>query len=76
MPDEKTIKSEMLRCGKRTFFLDVKLAANNKRYLKITESKMVEEGKPRERNNILIFQDDAERFKTIFNQLSEVLTTG
>lgn len=32
MKDDKSIKSEMIRCGKRTYFFDVNLASNKDRY--------------------------------------------
>jgi len=73
MQDNKSIKSEMIRCGKRTYFFDVKLAANNKRYLKITETRLIEQGEPRKRNIIMIFPEDIERFRSVFNQVSGLL---
>ena len=42
-----SIKSSMLRAGKKTYFFDVKLSQNNKKYLKITESSFEGEGKER-----------------------------
>ena len=73
MQDDKSIKSEMIRCGKRTYFFDVNVASNNYRYLKITETRLMEEGKPRKRNNVMIFPEDIDRFKSVFNQISELL---
>lgn len=73
MQDDRTVKSEMIRCGKRTYFFDVKLASNNDRYLKITETRLIEEGEPRKRNNIMIFPEDNDRFKSTFNQVSGLL---
>ena len=76
MQDDKSVKSRMIRCGKRTYFFDVKVASNNDRYLKITETRLVEEGEPRKRNNIMIFPEDIDRFKLVFNQISELLAEG
>lgn len=73
MQDDRTVKSEIIRCGKRTYFFDVKLASNNNRYLKITETRLIEEGEPRKRNNVIIFPEDIERFKSMFNQVSGLL---
>lgn len=74
MQDDRTVKSEMIKCGKRTYFFDVQLASNNKRYLKITETRLVEEGEPRKRNNIMIFPEDIDRFNSVLSQVSKVLT--
>lgn len=74
MRDDKSIKSEMIRCGKRTYFFDVKVASNNDRYLKITETRLVAEGEPRKRNMIMVFPEDINRFKSVLNQVSKLLT--
>lgn len=64
MDEEK--KSEdsknILKCGKRTYFFDVKQARNGNNYLKVTESRFVKEGEPRKRNVITLFKDDVEGF--------------
>ena len=73
MHDDKLVKSEMIRCGKRTYFFDVKLASNNDRYLKITETKLVEENEPRKRSTVMIFPEDINRFKSILSQVSKLL---
>jgi len=76
MQDDKSVKSEMIRCGKRTYFFDVKLASNNDRYLKITETRLLEEGEPRKRNNVMIFPEDIDRFRSVLNQISKLLEIG
>ena len=73
MHDDKLVKSEMIRCGKRTYFFDIKLASNNDKYLKITETRFVEENEPRKRNTVMIFPEDIDRFKSILNQVSKLL---
>ena len=50
----KSVKTSMLKCGKRTYFFDINLASNNKRYLRVTESRFQEEEKDRIRK----FQDN------------------
>lgn len=60
---KKPVKSSILKCGKRTYFFDVNLASNNKRYLKITESRFVEEGTDRKRNSFVLFGDDVQNFQ-------------
>ena len=65
---QKPVKSSILKCGKRTYFFDVNLASNNKRYLKITESKFVEEGQDRKRNSFILFGDDVQNFQSRLNE--------
>lgn len=57
------VKSSTFRIGKKTFFFDVNLAANDKRYLKITESRFVEEGKDRIRNSVVLFPEEITEFE-------------
>jgi len=73
MLDDKPIKSEMIRCGRRTYFFDIKVAANRDKYLRITETRLMERGQPRKRNNIMIFPEDIENFKSIFNDIVKLL---
>jgi len=73
MLDDKPIKSEMIRCGRRTYFFDIKVAANGDKYLRITETRLMERGQPRKRNNIMIFPEDIENFKSIFNDIVKLL---
>mgnify|MGYP001561893092 FL=1 len=56
------VKSSTFRIGKKTFFFDVNLASNYKRYLKITESRFVEEGKDRIRNSFVLFPEEVGDF--------------
>ena len=46
----QSLKSSKFRIGKRTFFFDVNVASNDSKYLRVTESRFVEEGKDRIRN--------------------------
>lgn len=66
---KKPVQSSVLKCGKRTYFFDVYLASNNKNYLKITESRFVEEGQERKRNSMLLFPDDALNFQSRLNEI-------
>lgn len=59
----KPVKSSTLKCGKRTFFFDVNLASNNKRYLKITESRFVNDSGDRKRNSFILFPQDLLNFQ-------------
>lgn len=58
-----SVKSSKFRVGKRTFFFDVNLASNDKKYLKVTESRFVEEGKDRVRNSVVLFPEDIVDFQ-------------
>ena len=69
MLDDKSVKSEMIRCGKRTYFFDVKVASNNDRYLKITETRLMEENEPRKRSTVMIFPEDIGRFNSVLGQV-------
>lgn len=68
---KKPVKSSTLKCGKRTYFFDVNLASNNKKYLKITESRFVEEGQDRKRNSFILFPEDAINFQS---RLTEIVS--
>ena len=57
------IKSSTLKAGKRTFFFDVNVASNDTKYLKITQSTFVEEGKDRIRNSVVLFPEDVVKFQ-------------
>jgi len=67
------IKSRMLNCGRRTYFFDIKRAQTGKPYLQITESRFVEKDEKRRRGNIIIFPEDIENFKLIFNDVAKLL---
>ena len=69
----KAVKSSMLRAGKRTFFFDVKLASNNKKYLKITESSFEGEGKDRRYNSFLLFPENILDFQQRLTEISQHL---
>ncbi len=58
----KKIKSSHVRFGRRTYFFDVN-ELNDKKYLRITESKFMGEGKDREYNSFLLFPDNIKEFQ-------------
>lgn len=70
---KQTVKSSMLRAGKRTFFFDVRLASNNKKYLKITESTFEGEGKERRYNSFLLFPENVVDFQQRLTEISNYL---
>lgn len=67
------VSSSSLRCGKRTYFFDIKLSQNNKKYLKITESTFEGEGSPRKYNSFFMFPEDVVNFQTRLNEMVEKL---
>lgn len=73
MDQPKTLPANILKCGKRTYFFDVRAASNGNEYLKVTESQFVKEGEERRRNSFIFFKDDITRFIEIFNKLGKDL---
>ncbi|MBI2085814.1 DUF3276 family protein [Candidatus Daviesbacteria bacterium] len=70
---KQTVKSSMLRAGKRTFFFDVKVASNNKKYLKITESAFEGEGKERRYNSFLLWPENLTDFQQRLTEINNFL---
>ena len=68
-----SVKSSKFRIGKRTFFFDVNLASNDKKYLKVTESRFVEEGKDRVRNSVVLFPEDIVDFQNNLKEMAGFL---
>lgn len=67
MFEDKTLFSEKVPAGKRTYFLDLKENQQGSILLKITESRK-NDGEFK-RNSVLIFQED---FEKIFEALEKV----
>lgn len=61
-----------LRFGKRTYFFDIKDAANGSKYLKVTESRFVKEGE-RRRNTVVFFKDDVKEFASKLKEMAKEL---
>lgn len=57
------VKSAKFRIGSKTFFFDVNIASNDKKYLKITESRFMGEGQDRIRNSVVLFPEDIVDFQ-------------
>lgn len=70
---ENSVKSSKFRIGKRTFFFDVNLASNNAKYLRVTESRFVEEGKDRIRNSVVLFAEDVKDFQKSLKEMVSYL---
>ena len=63
------VKSSVLRMGAKTLFFDVNLATNNKKYLKITDSRFIGEGKDRIRNSLVLFPENIEGFQKSLKEI-------
>jgi len=60
---KNTVKSANFRIGSRTFFFDVNVASNERKYLKVTESRFMGEGQDRVRSSVVLFPEDAKDFQ-------------
>jgi hypothetical protein len=67
----KDLFNRMVKAGKRTYFISVKEASNNQKYVTITESKLIEKNKF-DRFNIMVFQDKLGEFATAFAEACQV----
>lgn len=70
---KKPVKTSTLKCGRRTYFFDVNIASNSKRYLKITESQFLGEGQERKRNSFVLFPEDVLNFQQRFEEIKGFL---
>jgi len=61
-PKTRKVKSAMLRMGRKTIFFDVNIAQNNKKYLRISESRFVGEEKDSVRNTLVLFPEEVGDF--------------
>ena len=71
MKEDEIIKSEMIRCGKRTYFFDIKETSKKDKFLRITESRYIKEEDIRKRSEIVVFEEDMDKFKEAFGKISE-----
>lgn len=70
MDKTNILESKTLKCGKRTYFFDVKQAANGNKYLRITESRFVKEGEERKRNYFTLFKEGFDGFIKILQEIN------
>lgn len=71
MNKNTAVKSSHIRFGKRTYFFDIHVTSQDKKYLKITESKYIDEGKPRQYNSFILFPENIPDFQ---KSLAEIIT--
>lgn len=65
MEKTKVLFTQQVKCGNRTIFIDLKENKRGGNYLIITQTRMGTDEKP-ERNSIVLFQDDLNRFGSAF----------
>jgi len=78
--DKNEILSKSIRCGKRTYFFDLKTSKNNDFYLTITESKRrFNETNGTffyEKHKLFLLQEDLESFHTELSKMIEYLNAN
>ena len=68
------LKSSLVKAGKRNFFFDVHLATSGKRYLKITETRVPEEGEVKgKRSSFVIFPENVQEFQARLEETAKYL---
>ena len=67
------VKSSILKMGAKTIFFDVNLAANDKKYLRITESRLAGEGNDRVRSSVVLFPENIEGFEKSLREMAGYL---
>lgn len=70
---KQSIKSSVLKSGRRTFFFDVNLASNDKRYLKITESRFIDDEGNKQRISFVLFPEDLQNFQSRLDEVASDL---
>ena len=70
---ERNEDSMTVKAGSKTYFFDIKQTKEGKPYLVITESRFKGEGKDRERNSIVVFQENAQEFAETVSEVTEKL---
>jgi len=68
------LKSSHVRFGARTYFFDVLAGANQKKFLKITESKFMGEGKERMYNSFLLMPENLTDFQKNLAEMAGMLS--
>ena len=67
----KELFNRMVKAGRRTYFISVKEAKNNNKYVTVTESKVVDKDKF-ERFRIMIFQNKMGEFVEAIQEAQQV----
>ena len=77
MDEQQAVSSRTIKAGKKTYFFDIKETNDGKPYLVITESWFKDdEGKKPDRNNIIVFPEQARDFAlTVSAMLDKIITS-
>jgi hypothetical protein len=67
MANNDAVYSSMVRAGRTTYFIDVKEAKNNKKYLAITETR-IDAGDKKARSVIRVFPEAIASFQQAVNE--------
>lgn len=70
--NKEEIFSTSFQAGNRTYFLDVKKTKDGNKYLKISESKRINDT-DFERHHIMVFEESIEKFTEMLNQTVAVV---
>jgi hypothetical protein len=68
-----TVKSSHVRFGNRTIFFDVNVSANKQKYIKITQSRFMGEGKDRIYNSLVLFPENLGEFQKNLGEAASFL---
>lgn len=68
MEKNQEIFTEKLLLGNRSYFFDLLKTSNGNKYIKISESKRINENKY-EHHRIMVFEEDIEKFVNKFGEL-------
>ena len=66
---DKSERSKTLKTSSKTYFFDIKDTREGKPYLVITESRFKGKGEDRERQNIIVFQENAQDFSEAVSEM-------
>jgi len=70
------IFSKMLKAGSTTYFMDVKEAKNNKKYLTVTASQPVKEGDNKfAKRSVIVFSSVADEFVSALKEANTVINS-
>ena len=74
---EQKEKSETIKAGSKTYFFDLRNTREGKAFLSITESRLKGNEGERERNTILVFPEEAQKFAdTVADMVGKVLASN
>ncbi|MBA4312146.1 MAG: hypothetical protein C0417_05910 [Chlorobiaceae bacterium] len=70
----ESLFSRTVKAGKTTYFIDVREAKNKNKYISIAESTLAKEGEEKKftRKNIMIFDNQLEKFREAFNEAIKI----